>query len=147
MSFHVPVLGQRINNYDNTADFRAIAESLKQVTNVRFGRDLTYRGKDDLDCGPPSPNIHSDVAFLIKIQVPLGSKQDNPDNAIMIYDRRRSFDAYVLQKVEPQKYSLIEYVVRNKGINGLKMYRWAKRTVDWQLSICLDREPSDDIQW
>lgn len=147
VQFHVLVLGQRINNYDNSADVRAITESLKQETNVKFGRDPRYRDKDDLDCGPPLPNIHGDVAFLIKIQVPLGSKQDDPDNAIMIYDRRRSFDAYLLQKVEPQKYSLIEYVVRNKGINGMKMYRWAKRTGDWQLSICLDREPSDDIQW
>ena len=34
------------------------------------------------------------------------------------------------------------------GYQGLKMYRWARRTSEWELNICLDRvPPQTDTNW
>ena len=30
---------------------------------------------------------------------------------------------------------------------GMKIYRWAKRTGDWELRVCLDRQPQTDTKW
>ena len=33
------------------------------------------------------------------------------------------------------------------GFLGAKMFRWAKRTGEWEMSVCLDREPKENVQW
>lgn len=148
--FHMLILFGAFNRRDNMMDLRAATNKLSAGTiQDKLGRDNPrFRGENDPECGPPPPNIHGDTAFLVKIQVPLNnSDESDPDTSLLIYDRRRSFDAHVLRKLDPEKYGLIEYTVRNKGVNGMKMYRWARRTGDWQFSICLDREPEGEVKW
>lgn len=34
-----------------------------------------------------------------------------------------------------------------QGYIAVVMHRWAKRTDDWELTVCLDREPTTDVKW
>ena len=100
------------------------------------------------DCKPVPPNIHGDDAFLVKMQVPIANTATEDLASILVYDRHRSFVAHLPVKLtDPTKYNLIDYTCRNRGVGGLKMYRWAKRIGDWKLAICLDREPVDQMKW
>ncbi|KAK7058326.1 hypothetical protein VNI00_001957 [Paramarasmius palmivorus] len=88
------------------------------------------------------PNIHGDNAFLVKIQRSLR----NPMAAMMLYDRQRSFQLWLETADDPEA-----FLVATKEIiaspNGMKIYRWAKRTGDCELDICFDRAPPKDPLW
>lgn len=90
---------------------------------------------------PPS-NIYGERPFLMKMQT-------SPSN-MMMYDRLRSCHAFLARDTQPAIYFELEEEMRGPrggGFMGLKMYRWARRTGDWELSICLDRAPQQDIKW
>ncbi|KAJ3542900.1 hypothetical protein NM688_g5923 [Phlebia brevispora] len=99
-------------------------------------RDKITRAAD----APPN-NIHEDKSFLIKIQI------GGP--TMLIYDRQRSFQVHILQKDGPEVFRQLSTEMQGPrgGFMGMKMYRWAKRTGDFELSICLDRAPQETIQW
>ncbi|KAI0767664.1 hypothetical protein C8Q74DRAFT_970140 [Fomes fomentarius] len=88
----------------------------------------------------PPPNVHGERTFLIKIQTPM-----NPRNpGFMIYDRHKSFGSvFFCQQDNPELYR--EFLVETRGprggYGGHKMYRWARRTGDFELSVCLDKAP------
>ena len=92
------------------------------------------------------PNDHGDNLFLIKMQVGLGAA---PPQHMMLYDRKRSFQLWWFRAQDPATFDefYAEMDGPRGGYGGLKMYRWAKRTGDWELSICLDREPLTDTKW
>lgn len=58
-----------------------------------------------------------------------------------------SIDVHFLQRSDPQKFYFLEIVTGNMDKAGFELYRWAKRIGDWQLRICIDREPETDIIW
>lgn len=90
------------------------------------------------------PNIHGDSVFIVKIQVPKGSLR--PPS--LIYDRRRSFEFHLKNDVDPESYNSLRTIARESGCLGQKIYRFARRTGDQTLSICLDREPpSELVKW
>ncbi|EIW53186.1 uncharacterized protein TRAVEDRAFT_52321 [Trametes versicolor FP-101664 SS1] len=95
----------------------------------------------------PHANVHADKPFLVKLQVGLaGPGRDN----IVVYDRLRSFSqVYVSRRDDPATFAdlVAEMAGPRGGYGGVKMYRWAKRTGDWELSICVDRKPETDIKW
>ncbi len=69
---------------------------------------------------------------------------------LAVYDRQRSFSqVYVVRADGPAAFAdlVAEMAGPRGGFGGLKMYRWAKRTGDWELSICVDRKPETDIKW
>ena len=68
----------------------------------------------------------------------------------MLYDRQRSFqEVFFYREDAPVVYDLCIAEIRGPrgGYEGCKMYRWARRTGDHQLSLCLDREPNVEIKW
>lgn len=68
---------------------------------------------------------------------------------VMIYDRQCSFKVFFGESENPSAYAEIQAEMRGPrgGYEGMKMYRWAKRTGDWELSVCLDRVPETGIKW
>ncbi|KAM5546042.1 hypothetical protein V8D89_000168 [Ganoderma adspersum] len=92
------------------------------------------------------PNDHGDNLFLIKMQIGVGAA---PPQHMMLYDRKRSFQLWWFRAQNPATFQefCAEMEGPRGGYGGLKMYRWAKRTGDWEFSICLDREPLTDTKW
>ncbi|RDX41978.1 hypothetical protein OH76DRAFT_1467037 [Lentinus brumalis] len=83
--------------------------------------------------------------FLVKIQAGMGT-----ETTMLIYDRNRTFkEVFFFLEDDPETHAAVLAEIRGPrgGYGGLKMYRWAKRTGDRQLSICLDRPPTMPIAW
>ncbi|KAI0032959.1 hypothetical protein K488DRAFT_48696 [Vararia minispora EC-137] len=91
--------------------------------------------------GKAPANVHGDRAFLVKLQRPLGPI----GMGILVYDRTRSFSGHINRAKDPGAYDQAMQYMPPGG--ALKIYRWAKRIGDWDLSICLDREPEGTLQW
>ncbi|KAJ3904158.1 hypothetical protein F5879DRAFT_881122 [Lentinula edodes] len=92
----------------------------------------------DTDNPPPIPsNIHGDNSFLVKLQKGM---------SVIIYDRTRSLQAYLCSDVDPKGYEKA-MAQMNTGPRGIKVYRWAKRIGDSQLSVCINKAPLIDPQW
>ncbi|KAI0372563.1 hypothetical protein BV20DRAFT_964170 [Pilatotrama ljubarskyi] len=134
--------------------FRATPPGMEKmhISTINQYTDLT-RMKGDSgsmtvgDPNKPFPNTHGDKPFLVKLQVGLGGPGLT---GIMVYDRQRSFNqVYVTHWDNPVAFEeLVEEMEGPRGgFGGLKMYRWAKRTGDWELSICVDRQPQTDVRW
>ncbi|KAK7052835.1 hypothetical protein VNI00_004154 [Paramarasmius palmivorus] len=93
----------------------------------------------DLLAKKPPTNIHGDQAFLVKIQRPLVGST----GAMLVYDRQRSFHFYLHSTA-----NTIAYMGAMKEMgHDPKIYRWAKRSGDFELSICLDRAPANIPAW
>lgn len=94
-----------------------------------------------LDPNTPPPNAHGEKLFLIKLQYGGGN--------FLIYDRQRTMNVFFLEGKDPIVFQKVRQEVESPrgGFAGLKMYRWAKRESDWGLSVCLDKEPRDEIKW
>lgn len=98
---------------------------------------------------PFTPNARGNRPFVIKIVAASESLSESPSHeaddssaAVCIYDKGKTLHVHILQESDPEKYELLIIATRNTG-----HYRWAKRTCDWQMSICIDREPEDDLTW
>lgn len=89
-----------------------------------------------------SANIHGTRPFLVKIQRPLSPGGQE----MLIYDRQKSIQAFMLQVDNPDAYSLAMDEMKT-GYMGIKIYRWAKRIGERQLSICFDKAPATDPDW
>ncbi|KAJ7581241.1 hypothetical protein C8J56DRAFT_959461 [Mycena floridula] len=82
--------------------------------------------------------VHGGSAFLVKIQ------REPSDGAMLFHDAQTSFHLYLRQDEDPAAWSFAE----EQMSNGLeKIYRWAKRTVDDQLTVCFDKPPLKDPEW
>lgn len=116
-----------------------------------FMSDLSRRGSTRNPLGPttqidssaPPPNIHGSRVFLIKLQY--------APSHLYIYDRKRSMKCYFVKNNENRE-TFDEFIVEMQHSprvthGGLKMYRWAKRVGDWDLSVCLDKLPTETIRW
>ncbi|KAF9022635.1 hypothetical protein BDZ89DRAFT_1070577, partial [Hymenopellis radicata] len=97
-------------------------------------------------------NVHGDQAFLIKLQRRLSeqemtlpfvspeSRKADGYQSILVYDRQRSFRAHVWDFTNEGVYEKVLGHIWAEE-NQKKMYRWAKRVGDHELSVCLDRSP------
>lgn len=103
--------------------------------------NITTRAADE---NAPPPNIHGDKMFLVKIQKGITHRGN-----LLIYDRQRSFQVWSIESSNPQLYRRIEEEMQrsNPEYLGFKMYRWAKRTGELELIVCVDREPMEEIKW
>ncbi|KAI1792749.1 hypothetical protein LXA43DRAFT_1060444 [Ganoderma leucocontextum] len=90
---------------------------------------------------PPPPNAYGDRPFLVKLQIGLGGVGQGA--SMMLYDRKRTAQAFV--HLDDDAWTFAELVKEMEGPRGghggLKMYRWARRVGDWEMSVCLDRTP------
>lgn len=107
--------------------------------------DVMATAAQEVDPSAVPPNPHGNRLFLVKLQAPLTGLFAS----IMVYDRQRSIQGYFMLDDNPQVYPEMLREMRGPrgGHGGVKMYRWAKRSSDWELSICMDKEPQADIKW
>ncbi|KAI0696336.1 hypothetical protein BC835DRAFT_1414308 [Cytidiella melzeri] len=101
-----------------------------------------------LDDTIPPQNVHGDKLFLIKMQT---NRRPGEGHAL-IYDRQRSFTTYFRESRAPAVFKKFKEEIEGPrgghfGGGMFKMYRWAKWIGDWELSVCLDKEPQADIIW
>ena len=91
--------------------------------------------------------MHGERPFLVKLQAPMDL---GTCPAILIYDRQRTFrEAFFCP--EDARGVCEECIARMRATGGacggLKMYRWAMRTGEYELRVCLDRERATEIKW
>ena len=96
----------------------------------------------------PPPNKHGDRAFLIKIQRLADPTSPEIPPHQLVYDRIRSLRGYLEPESNVPEWPAFEQQMP-RAMVGVKMYRWARRTGDWGLSICLDRQPKgqEKVPW
>ena len=107
------------------------------------------------DPNKPPPNIHGNRIFLIKIQ--LAKLLDDPlsekplPQHMLIYDRKRSAQWYFVQTNETAAlFEEFKHEMKMTSVgppHALKIYRYARRVSDWELSVCLDKPPQTAIKW
>ena len=117
-------------------------------TSVSLGleRGTTIRPADG--SAPPPPNAYEDRPFLVKLQIGLSGVGQGAN--MMLYDRKRTAHAFVHQDDDATAFAELvkEMEGPRGGHGGLKMYRWARRVGDWELSVCLDRAPgAAETRW
>ncbi|EIN07040.1 hypothetical protein PUNSTDRAFT_45565 [Punctularia strigosozonata HHB-11173 SS5] len=83
------------------------------------------------------PDVHQGRPFLVKLQA---------GAAVLVYDQQRSFQGYITRATQPTIYDEMMEEMKT-GYLGAKIYRWAQRTGDNELTICLDRAPPQDPKW
>ncbi|KAF9004444.1 hypothetical protein BDZ89DRAFT_1080551, partial [Hymenopellis radicata] len=118
--------------------------------------DYTIEAKSDEIEVPV--NVHGDQAFLIKLQRRLSeqemtlpfvspeSRKADGYQSILVYDRQRSFRAHVWDFTNEGVYEkVLGHIWAEESQK--KMYRWAKRVGDHELSVCLDRSPVPVPTW
>ena len=93
----------------------------------------------------PPVNIWGNKLFLVKIQPTMSGSPTH----MMLYDRKRSFQVFFVREDDTVNFAAFLEEVRGPRaeMKGLKMYRWARRTGDWEFSVCLDRAPAVDTKW
>lgn len=114
-------------------------------------REQSLRTTVQSDADGPPPNIHSNKIFLVKMQSSLTLTSD-ADAQMLIYDRQRSFQAYWKKYGGSSGHDDFEVYRKAEreiagGWQGIKMYRWARRVGDYELSVCFDRAPGTDPVW
>ncbi|KAG8992101.1 hypothetical protein FRB94_012009 [Tulasnella sp. JGI-2019a] len=97
----------------------------------------------------PPPNNHGTKPFIVKVQVQYNGDDTDP---MMVYDCKRTFTFMYPKSGEDRdeaaKYDAVARLVRsNTAWNGVKMFFWARRTGDWELSLALDKVPDQDVKW
>ncbi len=121
------MVGQLINRRDNIQSLSAP---------VQYG-----------DENPPQ-DAYGNRLFLVKIQY----THSPGEGTSLIYDRKRTCMVYFLENKAPEQFKRFRAEVTGPrsghyGQGMFKMYRWAKRVSEWELSVCLDKVPEADIQW
>ncbi|KAG9028966.1 hypothetical protein FS837_003679 [Tulasnella sp. UAMH 9824] len=86
------------------------------------------------------PNEHGENPFLIKVQY-------NGSPEMMVYDRTRALETFFNKNENPRMFDQLAALVKEKGFMGMKIYVWAKRTGDFELSLALDKIPSQNVPW
>lgn len=94
----------------------------------------------------PHPNIHGSKPFVVKVQRPLYPPQSTSHATMLVYDQKRTFQGHITAADNPQFWrEALPMMPFNSSKQ--KIYCWAKRSADWRLSICLDREVGETPQW
>ena len=147
----VPFRMKQPGNEDCNVEFysRTITNSPQDMEMI-INKHLRVLRPFDPSANLAPPNVHGDKTFLVKIQLPPSVGFD--PSGLMIYDRHRSFkEVFFCREDDPELYR--EFFAESHGprtlsaSKGRKMYRWARRTGEFELTICLDRKPSLDTMW
>ncbi|KAF9004441.1 hypothetical protein BDZ89DRAFT_1169257, partial [Hymenopellis radicata] len=105
-----------------------------------------------VDADGPPPNIYGEKPFVIKLQRQLKADEvdrELPGNVtidedgpkcMLVYDDRLTIRGHVLESENAEVYKKM-FDEMLAGENMQKMYRWAIRVGDYQLKVCLDRDP------
>ncbi len=99
----------------------------------------------------PPPNVHGDRIFLVKIQHSRAQGSRSTDS-FLIWDKTRSCVVYFFYDKDPRAFEQFRGEIEGPrgevcGAAKRRMYRWAKRVGEWELSVCLDRVPDEGTGW
>lgn len=94
----------------------------------------------------PHPNVHGTKPFVVKIQRPLYPPQGASFATMLVYDQKRTFQGHITAADNPQFWGEALLLMPFNS-SKQKIYCWAKRSADWRLSICLNREVGETPQW
>ncbi|RDX40254.1 hypothetical protein OH76DRAFT_1413095 [Lentinus brumalis] len=123
-------------------------DNIYMTTVNRFHNDFDAASRArKIDPNVVPPNVWGDRVFIVKLQVGVVPGQYP---YMMIYDRKRSFEVFLRSEEDVELFATFVGEMRGErgGHGGIKMYRWARRTGDWELSVCLDRvPPPTDTNW
>lgn len=108
--------------------------------NLAFMNEIDNKKFSTPDIDIP-PDVHNGKIFLVKLQIALFAFGEKAH--ILVYDRQRSFRVLWWRKEDPDTFDDVEHII---GEN-LKIFRWARRVGDNQLSICFDRAPAQNPEW
>ena len=102
----------------------------------------------DWETDDPLENIHGDRPFLVKLQRPASlADAEQGRLGLMVYDRGRSVKGYIMMKGNEEFWNQAVAQMPYGSVIA-KVYRWAQRTGDWKLSVCVDREPlNESLLW
>ncbi|PIL28924.1 hypothetical protein GSI_08971 [Ganoderma sinense ZZ0214-1] len=99
-----------------------------------------------LSDGLVHPDVYGGDMFLAKMQLQTAAQRGR--GHIMLYDRRMTFVAFLREDKDREVFrEFVEEMQGPRGYMGVRMHRWVKRTGNWELSVCLDREPATDVKW
>ena len=147
---HKPVCRSLHGGTWRTARFVTVVPGTEGLYTAKWNKfsspaDIVAAAPEALDPSTVPPNTHGSRPFLVKLQAPLATGFAS----IMVYDRQRSFQGYFMLDDNTEVYPemLKEMQGPRGGHGGVKMYRWVKRSSDWELSVCMDKEPQTDIKW
>ncbi|KAF9022607.1 hypothetical protein BDZ89DRAFT_199724 [Hymenopellis radicata] len=136
------------------------------IANTAGPLDMDKVVYNDQEDSSPPPNTHGDRPFLVKIQklkyAPadaifnpssrtddlhfMTDKAGNPNiphpDGLLVYDRSRPFYAFVMQAEDAKAYGVLSKEIAARNHRD-KIYRWAKRSGDFEFSICWDRAPGE----
>lgn len=129
-----------------TVKFNSIPEKSNDPS-VRMGdNELFFELSADPLPREPPPNIHADKPFLVSIM--FGGPSPTSPLGIAAFDWQYSLLVHVEPEGQVEAYEHIAIEILTKKESYVHLWRWAKRVSDWELSICVDREPSDDdVPW
>lgn len=103
-----------------------------------------------LTSSPAPPNVHGSNMFLVKMQMggfhtPFGLTRQ----FLNFYDEERTFfvTSLPIHCGEDLWQRLDSTLERLGSLEGVKLFVWAKRTGDWELSVTLDPLPDQNIPW
>jgi hypothetical protein len=94
--------------------------------------------------GTPPPNAHGSQPFIIKLQVDVASR-----STLLVYDQMRSLQFQVFRHdCPPALWEALDQTLMAHGLlGGLKLFVWARRKSNWELSLALDRLPELTFPW
>ena len=132
-----------------TLRFVSVLPGMEGIYAARINRfstahDMSAAAPRRLDPDEVPVNIHGERLFLVKIAL-----RRDAQSSFSIYDRQNSLDVHFLQTENLELFDEIGREMQGpRGkYGGAKMYRWARRISDWELSVCVDKEPQTDIKW
>ena len=134
---------------------------INRYSTIRDIEDKTDKTPDsDESHTKPPLNTHDSKPFIIKIQ-----RGMNGMVPMLVYDRKREFQVTISRNGQPSSptttndpsgddsneeyavaYDKLDSEIQVNGFMGAKIYRFAKRISDWEISVCLDRGPVG-VQW
>jgi hypothetical protein len=98
--------------------------------------------RDDTKTCPP--NAHGSEPFIIKLQIDVQGRSH-----ILIYDQKRTIEFQLFRSnYPPDIWMALDQTLMAHGLlGGVKLFIWARRKSNWELSLALDRLPESTIPW
>lgn len=102
----------------------------------------------------PPPNTHASLPFLVKMQMSTIYGRGYGDPSIprcflLFYDELRTISVNSLrEECDPELWVKLDSTLARLGsLDGVKLFVWARRTGEWELSITLDPLPVQNLPW
>lgn len=111
---------------------------------------VTYIEENNGDVNPP-PNTHASSPFLVKMQMGTICYKGMTRFRCFLgfYDELRTITVNSLrEECDPELWEKLDSTLARLGsLDGVKLFVWARRTGEWELSVTLDPLPVQNFPW